>query len=265
VKKPIMIETVMQSEYLQSLAAAKFVQQGLLPQKRHFERLFQDSFVLYAPLNIISGDFYWVGEKHGLKYIVVGDCTGHGISAALLSVLALNLFEYVIMNKGIKKTNKILQEVDKKFIESFKDAEKINFDTPWIDLTVLCIDYENNIIHYSSANRKILHVDKKNNATIFKGSKYPIGGWKIENERYFEANSFKFSKNDSVYIGSDGFQDQIGGDRNKKYSSKRLHNFLTGISQLPCQLQAEKLAIEFAKWKKKNEQVDDICIAGLRL
>ena len=260
-----MISDIQQSEYLQSLAAAKFVQQGLLPQKRHFKRLFPDSFVFYAPQNIISGDFYWIGEKHGLKYIVVGDCTGHGVSAALLSVLALNLFEYVIMNKGIKKTNKILQEIDKKFIESFKDSDKISFDTPWIDLSVLCIDYENNKVHYSSANRKILHLNNKGEQTLFKGSKYPIGGWKIEEQRSFDSSSFKFKKNDSIYIGSDGFQDQIGGHKNKKYSSKRLHNFLVDIAHLPCNLQAEKLSIEFGGWKQKNEQVDDVCIVGLKL
>ena len=141
------------SDYRDSLIAARFVQLGLLPKKKHFERIFDDSFVFYLPQNIISGDFYWTGEKHDLKYLVVGDCTGHGVSAALLSVLALNLFEYVIMNKGIKKTHKILQELDKKFIESFKDANKVDFDNPWIDLTVICLDKTNNKIHFSSANR----------------------------------------------------------------------------------------------------------------
>lgn len=83
-----------------SLQSAKLVQEALLPKERHFRRLFEDSFVLYWPKEILSGDFYWIGQKNELRFIIVGDCTGHGISAALMSVLALNLFEYAVMNKG---------------------------------------------------------------------------------------------------------------------------------------------------------------------
>ncbi len=167
------------------LRNARIIQQGLLPKEWHFKRLFNRFFSVYIPKHIISGDFYWVGEKNDLKYLVVGDCTGHGVSAALLSVLAMNLFEYAIMNKGIKKTNRILQEVDKRFIESFKGNEIDSFDNPWIDLSIVCIDSNKNKLYYSGANRKLLHFDKKNNVNLFKGNRYPIGGWQLENERTF--------------------------------------------------------------------------------
>jgi serine phosphatase RsbU (regulator of sigma subunit) len=253
-----------EKENLESLAAARFVQQGLLPKERHFKRLFEDSFAFYAPQNIISGDFYWLGEKHGLKYLVVGDCSGHGISAALLSVLALNLFEYVIMNKGLKKTNKILQEIDKKFIESFKDSANINFDNPWIDLTVICINTKKNEVQYSSANRKVLHI-QENSANLYKGSKYPIGGWQVQEDRNFQSYSFKYQKGDCIYRGSDGFQDQIGGPKLKKYSSRKLHTFLQSVHQYPFYNQLESLALEFANWRGKEDQLDDVCVVGLRL
>ena len=250
---------------LESLAAAKFVQQGLLPKRRHFDRLFKESFAFYVPQNIISGDFYWLGEKHDLKYLVVGDCSGHGISASLLSVLALNLFEYTIMNKGLKKTNRIMKEIDNKFIESFKGSSELNFDNPWIDLTVLCIDETNNEIHFSSANRKILHIEEDKKIKLYRGSKYPIGGWQVQANRTFESSSFKYKNGDVIYLGSDGFQDQIGGIKSKKYSSKKLHDFLLSISQYPFHIQLEYLAIEFANWKGKSEQLDDVCIVGLKL
>ena len=168
-----------------ALRNAKVIQQGMLPKNRHFKRLFKDSFALYLPQNIISGDFYWIGQKHSCEYLVVGDCTGHGISAALLSTLAINLFEYTIMNKGLKKTNKILKEVDKKFIESFKNQDTNDFDTPWIDLSILCIDNKNQEMHFSSANRKLMHIDRSDKMNIYKGSKYPVGGWQVEKNRKY--------------------------------------------------------------------------------
>lgn len=253
------------NNYIQSLASAKIIQQALLPKERHFNRIFKNHFVSYIPQNIISGDFYWVGSKKDLDYLVVGDCIGHSISAALLSVLALNIFEYAIMNKGLKKTNKILKEVDKKFIESFKNTETKISDTPWIELSIICIDNKKNEIYFSSAKRKLMHVDKNEGYKIYKGSNYPIGGWQIETERKFEATKIKFNKGDKIYLGSDGFQDQIGGDKNKKYKSKELHNFLAKHSNLPFCIQKAKVEEEFYKWKKDNDQLDDVCIVGVLL
>lgn len=249
----------------QSLLSARFVQQGLLPKERHFNRMFSEHFVLYFPQRILSGDFYWVGHKHDMRYLVVGDCTGHGISASLLSVLALNLFEYVIMNKGLKKPNKILKEVDKKFIESFKDAEKVSFDNPWIDLSIVCIDDKNKCIHYSTANRKILHIDEQGFSCVYKGSSYPIGGWQVEEERHFETRSFSFKSGDILYLGSDGYQDQIGGERSKRFTSKRLHHLLCEVHPLPFTYQKERLAMEYVKWKGNEMQMDDVCIVGVKL
>ena len=248
----------------QELVNAQIIQQGLLPKKRHFNRIFDDSFVIYKPQNIISGDFYWVGAKNDLKYLVVGDCTGHGVSAALLSVLAINLFQYAIMNKGIKRTNKILMEVDRKFIESFKSGEKGNFDNPWIDISIICIDEKKKVYHFSSANRKLLHVSKKE-MHLLKGNRYPLGGWQLEKERRFEPQTVNYEKGDIIYLGSDGFQDQIGGENNKKYKSRRLHNFLLNQQGLALKNQKRRLEREFESWRNENEQVDDVCIVGARL
>jgi len=247
------------------LRNAKIIQQGLLPKDRHISRLFDNYFVLYMPKNIISGDFYWVGENNGLKYMVAGDCTGHGISAALLSVLAMNLFEYTIMNKGIKKTNRILKEIDKRFIESFKDARADNFDNPWIDLSLICVDDKAKRIYFSGANRKILHVDQSRGVQVYRGNRYPIGGWQLEQKRNFSPQSFTYSPGDTIYLGSDGFQDQIGGVFNKKYKSARLHDFLFDIHQAPMASQKAQLKEEHHAWRMENEQVDDICLIGLRL
>lgn len=252
------------TELRKSLESAKIVQVGLLPKKRHLEKVLKDYFVFYEPKDIVSGDFYWVGIKHGLKYLVVGDCTGHGISASLLSVLGLNLFEYVIMNKGIKRVSKILQEVDKKFIESFSKEDN-PFDNPWIDLSIICIDDKNKKIHFSSANRKLLVVDPKKNTELFRGSRYPIGGWQIEDLRTFSASIIPYKKGTILYLGSDGFQDQMGGEKGKKYKSQKLHNLLARISDKPLIKQKDILQNEFEHWKSETPQTDDVCLVGVKL
>lgn len=247
------------------LITARTIQLGLLPKTRHFNRVFDKHFILDLPLNIVSGDFYWVGEKYGLKYLVVGDCTGHGTSAALLTVLAINLFEYAIMNKGIKKIDKVLGEVDRRFIESFKDTEEGIFDNPWIDVSVLCIDEKKQKVYFASANRKLLYVSNNRTSILYKGNSFPIGGWQIKADRTFNTQIVDYQKGDKLYLGSDGFQDQIGGPKQKKYKSKRLHQLLLDNSDRPYSEQAKLLKEEFDFWKGDGPQIDDICIVGIQL
>lgn len=264
IKTGQMMSGVQNSELLESFESAKIVQRGLLPKERHLKKVLKNYFVLYEPKDIVSGDFYWVGVKHGLKYLVVGDCTGHGISAALLSVLGLNLFEYVIMNKGIKRVSKILQEVDKKFIESFSE-EGNSFDNPWIDLSIICIDDKNKKVHFSSANRKLLVVDRYKKSHLFRGSRYPIGGWQIENERTYTSTIIPYEKGTMLYLGSDGFQDQMGGKKNKKFKSGQLHELLLSIHTNETKKQLSELKQTFENWKGETTQTDDVCMIGVKL
>lgn len=252
-------------EWESSLMSAQFVQQGLLPKKRHFERLFSDSMVVYKPKHMISGDFYWVGRRHDLRYVVVGDCTGHGISAALTSVLALNLLEYIIMNKGIKRPDRILQELDSRFIESFSAQESEQFDNPWIDIAIVAIDDEKKQYYFSTANRKMLHVRKHGGADLIWGSGHPIGGWKYAKSNEFELITKQFEEGDRLYLGSDGFQDQFGGPRNKKFGSSNLHSLIESNAFLPMDEQKSTILRAFNSWIGEDEQTDDICLVGIEL
>jgi len=248
-----------------SLQSAKLVQDALLPKRRHFDRLFEDSFVFYSPKEILSGDFYWIGQKDTNRFIIVGDCTGHGISAALVSVLALNLFEYAVMNKGITEAHKIIEEVDSRYVESFKDVNEENFDNPWIDLSVICIDDLNKKIQFSSANRKLLLISKDATPNVYKSTGYPLGGWQLRKLRTFSTTELPYEKGSKLYLGSDGYQDQFGGDDCKKFGSSRLHSLLTEISHEPFFKQNEVLKSEFQKWKQNEEQTDDVCIVGIKV
>lgn len=258
------VNTTNLSTYIESLRYARLIQLGLLPKRRHFNRLFEDHFVIYKPLNIVSGDFYWIGSKNHLTYIAVGDCTGHGVPGAMLSVLTRSILEYSIMNKGLVKTHKILREVDKKFIESFSGIKNELFNNDWVDIALVCIDRQENKLYFSSANRKLLLVSNNKSQLVY-GNSYPIGGWQIEEQRNFTTTVLNFSSGDAFYLGSDGFQDQIGGERSKKYSSKKLHERLAENASLDMNKQKKLLTRELESWIGEEEQVDDICLLGIRL
>lgn len=250
--------------HIESLNYAKIIQEAILPKPRHFHRLFSNHFIIYEPLNFVSGDFYWVAQKDDLIYLAVGDCTGHGVPGAMLSILAKSIIEYSVLNKGLQKTDEILTEVDKKFVESFSGLEDDQFNNDWFEVGLICIDSKKNQVHYSAANRKLLHVsDKKVN--LLKGNKFPIGGWQYTENRVFTSETFHYQEGDVLYLGSDGIQDQIGGVKNKKFSSKRLHELLISLKPYPCELQREIVLDTIKLWKGNEEQIDDICLIGIEL
>lgn len=250
--------------HIESLKYAKIIQEAILPKPRHFQRLFSNHFIIYQPLNYVSGDFYWVAQKDDLIYVAVGDCTGHGVPGAMLSVLAKSIIEYSVLNKGLIRTNEILAEVDKKFVESFSGFEDDRFNNDWFDVGLICINSKRKTVNYSSANRKLLHVSN-DYAKLFKGDKFPIGGWQYNDNRIFTSETFNYEQGDMLYLGSDGFQDQIGGPKSKKFSSKRLHELLISLKRYPCEIQFEILKETFDDWKRGEDQIDDVCLIGIEL
>jgi len=252
-------------EFESSLRYAELMQQGILPKQRHFDRIFSESFIFFKPLQIISGDFYWLAESDGLIYLIVGDCAGHGVPGAMLSVLFYSLFDYVILNKHVKKTHKILREVDQRFIMSFSCQDlKHSFDNDWLDVSVCCIEPKTNTLYFSGARRNALLV-RNNVKKIFKGNKYPIGGWQIEENRQYDSIKINYEKGDILYLGTDGFQDQIGGKSSKRYKTSNLRNFIAENSHYKMAKQKDLLENELENWIGDNPQNDDICIVGVKL
>lgn len=247
-----------------SLNYAQIIQKGVLPKDRHFKRLFNDYFIMYAPQSYVSGDFYWIGEVGDKIIFAVGDCTGHGVPGAMLTMLAQSFLNYIILGKGITNTSEVLKEFDKKLIETFMHEIEGIYSNDWIDMVLCCFDKKKMELNFSSAKRKLMLVSG-NKTEIYKGSNYPLGGWQMENERLFETNKLKVKEGDMIFIGSDGFQDQIGGELNKKFGSKQLHFLLENITSLPCDKQLMILKRTFQQWKKDEEQLDDICLMGIRI
>lgn len=251
-------------EHKDELIYAGILQQGLLPRERHFSRIFEDSFCIYKPKNYVSGDFYWIGEKNGIRYFASADCTGHGVPAAMLSVLGYSLLNYALFNADLASPSDILQKVDCKFIESFDFDGAAQTTNDWIDMSLCAYDTEKGTLTFCGANRKALVISEKS-SHVLPGNRYPIGGWQLEEYRRFQEYTVPVTPGDWVYLGSDGYQDQFGGLMGKKFGSSRLHTLLKSIAKYNGADQRNYLNEHLSTWINGREQTDDICLLGVKL
>ncbi|HEY1039829.1 MAG TPA: SpoIIE family protein phosphatase, partial [Bacteroidia bacterium] len=180
-------------ELVDSIYYAESVQQGVLPNDRHFKRIFDQHFVLYKPQGIVGGDLYWIGQKGKVKYFAVGDCTGHGISGAMLSVLALSFLNYIVLGKDFESAGQILQELDKKWIETFhQGAEGYNND--WLEIGICSFNEETHELQYAGAFSKLICINNQSEMIEIPGNKFPIGGWQLEENRQYTTHVMQIEK-----------------------------------------------------------------------
>ena len=242
-----------------SIKYAYRIQEGILPKPRHIDRIWSDTIVFNKPKDIVSGDFYWMAEKDENVFWVVADCSGHGVPGAMLTMLGNSFLNYIVLGKEIYNTNEILNEMDRKMLETFRYSDNAEH----IDISLLRYNRKTKELEYSGARRKLLQI-RNGELKIVEGDKFPIGGMFLEPNRVYTSHIVDLRKGDLIYIGSDGFQDQFGGPKGKKFSSKRLHEFLLEISQYELDLQKIQLRLLFNDWKGVRSQIDDVCVMGIR-
>ncbi len=259
-----------------SIRYAKHLQQAILPSCSMIKKLFPQSFVLYKPKDIVSGDFYWKHSFDRMVYFAVADCTGHGVPGAMVSVVCANALNRVIKEYGIIEPGKVLDLVKDQVVDAFSQSDDGVSDG--MDIALCCIDLEINKLWYSGANNPLYRVSQiKNGGEIpiksvsdtkrilyeYPATKKPIG--KSNQAKSFETHEIKLEKGDCIYLFSDGFSDQFGGPYGKKYKSKPFKNFLLSISAKEMKDQKIELEDEINAWKGDLEQVDDICILGVKI
>lgn len=255
---------VANKELTDNIYYAAFVQQGIFPQERHLKRLFNEYFVLYKPQNIIGGDLYWVCGKGDLKIFVVADCTGHGVSGALLSVLAVSFLNYLILGKEFSSLGKVLEELDRKWIETFQQGVELGFNNDWMEIGICAFNTATRELQYAGAFNNLLCFTGDNMHEIC-GDRYPIGGWQMEEKRIFTDHCFVLPEDSMLYLFTDGFKDQFGDISRKRFSNKRFYNLLKTGKHLSSEKQMERIEAEFNFWKGSEPQTDDVCVMGLRL
>ncbi len=253
-----------QNEINENIQYARRIQQALLPPFEFIKQLLPEYFIFNRPKNIVSGDFYWISQIKQKTIIVVGDCTGHGISGAMMSMLGAAFLNEVVNNNNITNSTQILEQLRKRVITSLH--QKIGNSTyshDGMDISVCIVDIVDNTLQYSGANNS-LYIIRKNKLIELKPDKIPIGIHEFFEEPYASVE-MNLYKGDSVYMFSDGFADQFGGDKAQKLKYSRFKNILLKINRLHYSVRTEELGKEFEQWKGKNEQVDDVLVLGFNI
>ncbi len=241
---------------------AKRIQDALLPTEAGIAGSMPDSFVIFLPKDIVSGDFYSFHEKGGKKIFVAGDCTGHGVSGALMSMIGSSLLNQVINERGVTDPAQILEELNLSVLNMFEGSGSESNDG--MDVAVCVVDEVDRTLVYAGANRPLWYLCN-GEIEVVKPNKYPIGGFQLERNRAYTNHEINFSKGDSFYIFTDGYADQFGGDANKKMMTSRMKEQIVAVHALQMSLQKNQLLAFFNQWKGSEEQVDDVLLMGVRL
>lgn len=255
------------NEILDSIKYAKNIQEALLPSLEETEKALNDCFILYLPKDIVSGDFFWHSEHNNKQFIAAADCTGHGVPGAFMSIVGNNLLHEIINQRDISNPGEILLELHKGVKIALNQNHAENERRDGMDIALCAINKNTNSLEFSGANRPlwIFRKDKGYELEIIKPNKFPIGGLEFEEKREYASHHISFSKGDTLYIFSDGFADQFGGPKGKKFMLSNMQKLLRDNIENPLEVQKEKITEAFKSWKDSLEQIDDVLVIGIKL
>ena len=283
-------EVVKQKDELEaSIHYASRIQRAILPNEKSLDNKVDDYFILFRPRDIVSGDFYWVSEMDQRLFIVVSDCTGHGVPGAFMSILGISFLDEIINKTGSTSTNEILNQLRTHVTESLKQLEGGDEETKdGMDMGILVVNHNTEQIEFSGAYnpcwvvRELTKAEKQKYTAgeleLEKGSltngkhllvtidadRMPIGV-SSQMSKSFSMYSKKLVKGESYYLLTDGYSDQFGGERGRKYLKKNLKKFILEIQGIPMKQQKDLLEKNLVDWMGNNDQVDDILIMGIKV
>lgn len=247
-----------------SINYAKKIQNAMLPDTALFSDTFHESFGLFKPKDILSGDFYWFKKKENSFFCAVADCTGHGIPGALMSMIGIEKLNNLVLKNS--EPAEILNQLDKSIEIALCQSTLHEHSQDGMDIALYSIDKEKRILKFSGANRP-LWIIRNGHSEVeeIKGTKKGIGGFSVGNKTNFESHEIKLQKCDTFYIFSDGYADQFGGENKKKLTRKMFKQLLLDIQDKTMSQQEKHLNTFIDDWKADAEQVDDILVIGVRV
>ncbi|MEM6298556.1 MAG: SpoIIE family protein phosphatase [Bacteroidota bacterium] len=250
---------------------------------------FEDAFIYFAPRDIVSGDFYWFAEVKSHKemmlkpnpdgeedyriapskrIIVAADCTGHGVPGAFMTVMGNDFLDEIVNAQSITRPDRILERLDKRIKERLHGVRGTHGSgsvRDGMDMSILVVDEKRKQIQFAGAKNPLCRV-RDGKMEVIKGSPYPLGSLPFKNRpKIFQMHTLDMKKGDIFYLYSDGFQDQFGGKKNRKYLSKRFRQFLYENSSLPMKVQKAALIHELKEWQGDRQQTDDILVVGVKV
>ena len=276
----------------QSISYAQEIQKALFPPRENLKQFIPESFIFFQPVELVSGDFYWFKEldvsidlyeekneyeqrvkanednngflpiKNNKLAISAVDCTGHGVPGAFMSMIGYNLLDEITQS-GVSRSDRILRELHKGIRRTLKQDETNNRDG--MDMSLCVINKLQETVEFSGAKNPLIYI-QDGEAHVIKGDKVPVGGMQTEQERYFHQQTIKIDRPTWFYIFSDGYVDQFGGSRNRKFLLKNLKNLLLEIHQESMEYQEKTLHERLHEWMgNKENQIDDVLVIGFKL
>ncbi len=250
-------------EITADLRYSKRIQDAMLPDPVLMKSIFPQHFIVNIPKNIVSGDFYWVDKHENRATVAVSDCTGHGISGALMHMMGIIFLNEIVKKKRYNDPGKILEELRINIIDSLHQTGKFGETQDGMDISLAIIDMDNLSLKFAGANNPLYIV----NNSIFKeikGDRMPVG-ININYEKPFATQHYQLNKGDSIYMFTDGYADQFGGPKGKKFRYKYFKELIYSINGTSMTKQKEIMEQTFHKWKGEFEQVDDVLVMGIKI
>ena len=252
------IETA-HKEIRDSIVYAKRIQDAILPSMEAMNKALKDGFVLYQPKDVVAGDFYWMEQFQNRVYVAAADCTGHGVPGAMVSVVCSNALSKAVLEDNLIDVDKILNRTREIVIDKLTKSGEVK---DGMDISMACFDFKNMKLEWAGANNP-LYLLRNGTIQITRGDRQPIGA--TENPTPFAKHIFDIQSGDIVYLFTDGYPDQFGGKMGKKMSNKKFREKLIEVSSAEMEKQKEFLAEYFAEWKGAEEQLDDVCVIGIKI
>jgi PAS domain S-box-containing protein len=246
-----------------SINYAKRIQNAILPNTRLINKALPDSFILYKPRDVVSGDFPWFVQIKNDIFIAAVDCTGHGVPGALLSLIGYFLLNDIVRSRKVTDPGKILDLLDEGVTQTLRQDQDDSATKDGMDIALCRINTETNEVEYAGAHRP-LYFMKGGVMEEIKGNKFPIGGGIFKNQTNFTNTKVKVKAGDSIYFSSDGFPDQFGGPEGRKFGPKKVREIVELVHKKPMKDALEVFDTEWEGWKGEHKQTDDVLLIGIK-
>jgi serine phosphatase RsbU (regulator of sigma subunit) len=250
-------------EITDSIGYAQRIQAAILPQPAYLKNILPEYFVWYKPRDIVSGDFYWIKELGSSIVVVAADCTGHGVPGAFMSMLGITLLNELFVDGDTSHPGEILGQLRTKVKAMLVQEGGIRDQKDGMDMAIAVIDKEKKELQFAGAYNPLYLIRNGDQLSELKGDKQPIGIHWEENE--FNNQIVELREKDTVYVFSDGFVDQYGGEQGKKFKTQKFKELLLSVQSESMEKQKQLIEEAFETWRGNREQIDDVCVVGIRI
>jgi serine phosphatase RsbU (regulator of sigma subunit) len=245
-----------------SITYARRIQKAVFPPTEQLTRLFPESFIMNRPQYIVSGDFFWVTRKNRKKVVTVADCTGHGVPGAFMSMLGITLLNEIVNNEGIVEADQVLNRLKNEIIHALRQTGESESASDGMDMALCVYDPGNSQLQYAGGFNPLVLI-RNGEIQRYRADPMPIGIGATTGKE-FTKHVIDIQKGDQIYLFSDGYEDQFGGENDKKFSRKKFREVLVEIHTLPASDQSVRLEEILDEWMGERAQIDDITVMGIR-